>query len=95
LIVNQALLPVYDIFSAKLINNEEYIIDEFDPDNLWLDLIEQTDDAVINKKFQDSKSLDLIKKDIEHNKTAITKDNSISLFKKLLQLNDYLNNKYI
>ena len=94
LVVNKGMLPIYDIFSTKILNNEEYDIADFDPDNLWLDLVEQSDDNNLNKTLQHHKSLDLINRSIEHNKAIITKEET-SLFTKLLQLNDYLNEKYI
>lgn len=92
LIVNKNMVPIYDIFSSKLINKEEFNIDEFDPDNLWIDLYEQS--AYVTSSSSNHKSLEYIKEDINHNKHTITKKADNILFS-FLQLNDHLNKKYI
>ncbi|SGZ38299.1 uncharacterized protein HGUI_00499 [Hanseniaspora guilliermondii] len=93
LIVNKNIVPIYDIFSNKLMNKEEFSIDDFDPDNLWIDLYEQST-HVANASLN-HKSLDFIKEDINQNKPVITKEKDNDLLHKFLQLNDHLNKKYI
>lgn len=74
LIVNKNMVPIYDIFSSKLIYKEEFNIDEFDPDNLWIDLYEQS--AYVTSSSSNHKSLEYIKEDINHNKHTIKKRES-------------------
>lgn len=93
LIVNKNMVPIYDIFSSKLINKEEFNIDEFDPDNLWIDLYEQS--AYVTSSSSNHKSLEYIKEDINHNKHTITKEKADNILFSFLQLNDHLNKKYI
>lgn len=93
LIVNKNIIPVYDIFSDKLIKKEKFDIDEFDPDNLWIDLYEQS--AYVTDSSPNHKSLELIKEDIDLNKPTITKNKADNILFKFLQLNDHLNKKYI
>ncbi|KAL6936466.1 hypothetical protein ACO0R3_000061 [Hanseniaspora guilliermondii] len=93
LIVNKNIVPIYDIFSNKLMKKEEFSIDDFDPDNLWIDLYEQST-HVANASLN-HKSLDFIKEDINQNKPVITKEKDNDLLHKFLQLNDHLNKKYI
>lgn len=93
LIVNKNIVPIYDIFSSKLIKKEEFNIDEFDPDNLWIDLYEQS--TYVTNAFLNHKSFDYIKEDIDHNKPTITKEKDGNILFNFLQLNDHLNKKYI
>ena len=93
LIVNKNMVPIYDIFSSKLINKEEFNIDEFDPDNLWIDLYEQS--AYVTSSSSNHKSLEYIKEDINHNKHTIKKEKADNILFSFLQLNDHLNKKYI
>ncbi|KAL6941141.1 hypothetical protein ACO0OL_000261 [Hanseniaspora opuntiae] len=93
LIVNKNMVPIYDIFSSKLIYKEEFKIDEFDPDNLWIDLYEQS--AYVTSSSSNHKSLEYIKEDINHNKHTITKEKADNILFSFLQLNDHLNKKYI
>lgn len=93
LIVNKNMVPIYDIFSSKLIYKEEFNIDEFDPDNLWIDLYEQS--AYVTSSSSNHKSLEYIKEDINHNKHTITKEKADNILFSFLQLNDHLNKKYI
>lgn len=93
LIVNKNMVPIYDIFSSKLINKEEFNIDEFDPDNLWIDLYEQS--AYVTSSSSNHKSLEYIKENINHNKHTITKEKADNILLSFLQLNDHLNKKYI
>lgn len=93
LIVNKNMVPIYDIFSSKLIYKEEFNIDEFDPDNLWIDLYEQS--AYVTSSSSNHKSLEYIKEDINHNKHTIKKEKADNILFSFLQLNDHLNKKYI
>ena len=93
LIVNKNMVPIYDIFSSKLIYKEEFKIDEFDPDNLWIDLYEQS--AYVTSSSSNHKSLEYIKEDINHNKHTIKKEKADNILFSFLQLNDHLNKKYI
>ncbi|CAI8510017.1 unnamed protein product [Hanseniaspora opuntiae] len=93
LIVNKNMVPIYDIFSSKLIYKEEFNIDEFDPDNLWIDLYEQS--AYVTSSSSNHKSLEYIKEDINHNKHTIKKEKADNILFSFLQLNDPLNKKYI
>lgn len=87
------LLPIYNIFSARILAGEEFELKTFDSENLWL-LISNLDDGK-NNGVQFKTLENLIFKDLQSNINQI-KDitNGINTFLNLINLNYELNSKY-
>ena len=91
--VKKELLPIYQIFSSKLLINEVFELKEFDEENLWLLISDYNCDESSKLKYETLPFL--VTRDLKNNMDQIqTNTDEDDKFLKLLNLNSELNLKY-